>query len=149
MNLHNLLKITTRSKKRVGRGIGSGRGKTAGRGTKGQKARGKVPLGFIGGTLPLYKKLPFKRGFKRGRGYSPKIKPLPVNLSKLSGLEKNTTVDIQALIDKNIVKAANVKKRGVKIVAGGEIKVSLTIKLPISASAAKQIEKAGGKVANV
>ncbi len=62
MKLHQLSVVSHRSKKRVGRGLGSGKGKTGGRGTKGQKARGKIALGFIGGTLPLYKKLPYRRG---------------------------------------------------------------------------------------
>lgn len=62
MKLHQLTKIKTKDKKRLGRGIGSGKGKTAGRGTKGQKARGKIPQTFTGG-LSLYKKLPLRRGY--------------------------------------------------------------------------------------
>lgn len=61
MKLNQLIKVKTKNKKRLGRGIGSGKGKTAGRGTKGQKARGKIPAGFVGAT-PLYKKLPLRRG---------------------------------------------------------------------------------------
>ena len=62
MKLENLTKVTDRKKKRLGQGHGSGRGKTGGRGTKGQKARGKVSLTFEGGALPLIKRLPFHRG---------------------------------------------------------------------------------------
>lgn len=61
MKLHELMKVRAKSRKRLGRGLGSGKGKTAGRGTKGQKARGKIPATFVG-SLPLYKKLPLKRG---------------------------------------------------------------------------------------
>lgn len=61
MKLHELMKIKTKNRKRLGRGLGSGKGKTVGRGTKGQKARGKMPAGFVG-NLPLYKKLPLRRG---------------------------------------------------------------------------------------
>ena len=62
MQLHKLFKTTDKKAKRVGRGLGSGKGKTSGRGMKGQKSRENIPAGFIGGTLPLYKKLPYRRG---------------------------------------------------------------------------------------
>lgn len=143
MNLQQLVKTVSKSKKRIGRGLGSGKGKTGGRGTKGQKARGKIALGFIGGTLPLYKKIPFKRGLgnpKRSR------KLIPISLSKLSKLEKNTNVDLQALIEAGIVRERDVKKRGVKITGEGEIKFPANVKLPVAKQAAEKIEKAGGKI---
>ncbi|MFH0937585.1 MAG: 50S ribosomal protein L15 [Candidatus Daviesbacteria bacterium] len=142
MKLHELLKTNSRSKKRVGRGLGSGKGKTSGRGSKGQKARGKVALGFIGGTLPLYKKLPFNRGIGNPKR-SPKATLVP--LSKLSEFKKGEVVDLQSLTATGIVNHKEALQ-GVKIVGNGEIKNSLTVNLPMSASAAKQIEKAGGKV---
>lgn len=143
MKLHALLQTTNKSKKRIGRGLGSGKGKTGGRGTKGQKARGGVPLGFIGGTLPLYKKLPFRRGF----GNSKKtIKMIPLAISRLDSLPANTTVDLQTLIKFGLVKERDAKKLGVKIINNGEINKKLTIMLPISASAARKIEKIGGKI---
>lgn len=145
MKLHQLMKTVKKPNKRLGRGIGSGRGKTSGRGTKGQKARGKVSAGFIGGTLPLYKKLPFKRGIGNSKKSA---KLLPIKLSKLSGLKAGTEVDLQSLVENRIVSAKEVKK-GIKIMADGELKVALTIKLPISASAAKEVERAGGKVVRV
>jgi large subunit ribosomal protein L15 len=143
MELSNLPKVVGKRKKRLGRGLGSGRGKTAGRGTKGQKARGKPKLGFEGGQTPLIKKLPLRRG----KG-NPKIsrKPLAVNLKVLDLLPANSLVDLENLIKAKIVDEREVRSFGVKILGEGEIKVPLTIKLPISHKATKKIEKAGGKV---
>ncbi|MCL5784272.1 MAG: 50S ribosomal protein L15 [Patescibacteria group bacterium] len=146
MRLHNLITVTIHSNKIVGRGIGSGRGKTAGRGTKGQKARGNVPVGFIGGTLPLYKKLPFRRGLGNSKR-SPKASA--VYLSKLNVFEKGAVVDLNSLITHKLVKESDVKKFGVKVVGNGELKKTLTVQLPTTISAAKKIEKAGGKVVRV
>lgn len=143
MELDKLSKVTARPKKRLGRGTGSGKGKTAGRGTKGQKARENVPAGFIGGTLPLYRKLPFRRGLGNLKRSAD---TLTVSLEKLSAFGDNSTVDLQGLIDLKIINSKDAKKRGVKIVGNGEIKVSLTVALPISSSAAAKIEKAGGKI---
>lgn len=143
MKLNSLLKTVTRSKKRVGRGIGSGKGKTGGRGTKGQKARGNIPLGFIGGTLPLYKRLPFRRGIKNRKV---SVKPVILNISKLSIFKPSTTVDLQALINNKLVTSSKAVKFGVKIVGSSEFKTPLTIKLPVSQSAKESIEKAGGQV---
>lgn len=143
MNLNSLPKINERSKKRLGRGIGSGKGKTGGRGQKGQKARGKVSFDFSGGGLPLYKKIPFLRG-NRNRKISPNA--LVINLAKLGIFKSNEVVDLDALIKNNIVLEKQAKKYGVKILDFGEVKSSLTIKLPISKKAAIKIIKAGGKV---
>lgn len=144
MKLHELTKITTRPNKRLGRGIGSGKGKTAGRGTKGQKARGKIPATFIG-SLSLYKKLPLKRG----KG-NPKVssKPRIINLSKLNVFKAKEVVDIAKLIEAKIISEREAK-RGVKILGKGEINKALTVKLPVSNSARKIIEKFGGKVEHV
>lgn len=143
MELHKLLKVKVRSKKRVGRGLGSGKGKTAGRGTKGQKARGKVPAGFIGGTLPLYKKLPHRRGLGNPKRT---LKPVPVPLSKLSSFKANAIVDVQSLIDNRLVSEKSARKFGVKIMSEGDIKTKLTVKVPATAQATQKIEKAGGQV---
>lgn len=143
MDFFNLVKIVDRQKKRVGRGIGSGKGKTSGRGTKGQKARGKVALGFIGGTLPFYKKIPFRRGI----GNSPRsVKALLVPLEKLSAFEDKSEVTVLGLIEKKLVDEKEAKRKGIKIVNKGQIKKSLTITVPISYQAKAKIEKAGGKV---
>ncbi|MDD2822730.1 MAG: 50S ribosomal protein L15 [Candidatus Daviesbacteria bacterium] len=143
MKLNNLLKVSARSKKIVGRGIGSGKGKQAGRGTKGQKARGKIPAGFIGGTLPLYKKLPYNRGQRNMKSRSV---ALAVTLTRLSVFKSGADIDMQALIDNKIISSVDAKKRGAKIVGIGEVPTKLTIKVPISAGAAKIIETAGGTV---
>ncbi|MEK9207228.1 MAG: 50S ribosomal protein L15 [Patescibacteria group bacterium] len=144
MALHSLVKIKDNSKKRLGQGHGSGKVKTSGRGTKGQKARNKVPVYFEGGALPLIKRLPYRRG--KGRNKSFRKTPLIVNIKYLNILPKNATVDIDTLVKARIVKEADAKELGVKILGDGEINQALVIKLPISEGAAKKIEKAGGRV---
>ncbi len=143
MNLHNLEKVTVRAKKRVGRGLGSGKGKTAGRGQKGQKARGKVPASFAGAGLPLYKKLPLLRGWGNT---TMSVKPIGVNLEKLAGFKNGEKVSLESLIAKNLVTAREAK-RGVKILGMGEIEQKLTFaQVTVSKSAREKIEKAGGHV---
>lgn len=144
MALHNLVKIKETSKKRLGQGHGSGKVKTGGRGTKGQKARNKVPTYFEGGALPLIKRLPFRRG--KGRNTSFRNVPLVINLKDLVGYSKNQVVDLDSLIKNKIVNASDAKEFGVKILGDGEIKEALTIKVAISNSALRKIEKAGGKL---
>ncbi len=146
MGLNSLPKITTRSKKRLGQGHGSGKVKTSGRGTKGQHARNKVPTHFEGGALPLTKRLPYLRG--KGRNKSFRSTPLIVNVKYLNNMPKNSIVDIDSLVKNRIVKEVDAKEFGVKILGDGEINQALTIKLPISKSAAGKIEKAGGKIEN-
>ncbi len=144
MNLGNLEKITTKKKRRVGLGHGSGRGKTAGRGTKGQKARGDVPLDFEGGALPLIKRLPFLRG--KGKNKSINKDPYVINVGLLNSLPKNSTVDIESLAKLKLVNLEDATKNGVKILGDGELTVALTVKLPASKSATEKIQKAGGSV---
>jgi len=146
MNLNSLDKITTKSKKRLGQGHGSGRVKTSGRGTKGQNARSKRSLSFEGGALPLIKRLPFRRG--KGKNKLFKKKPIVINVKVLSLLKQGSVVDLKALISNNIVNEQEAKEYGVKILGDGTIKNSLIIKLPISKHAAEKIQKAGGKVEN-
>ena len=145
MNLNSLPKIKQTSKKRLGQGHGSGKVKTGGRGTKGQKSRNKVPSYFEGGALPLIKRLPYRRG--KGRNKSFRKMPLIVNIKYLNKFLKNQVVDLDSLIKHKIVNASDAKEYGVKILGDGEINQALVIKLPISKSAAKKIEKAGGTVA--
>ena len=126
---------------RVGRGEGSGLGKTSGKGHKGQKARtgGSTKLGYEGGQTPLHRSLP-KRGFTN------KFKKIynVVNVERLSVFNKGDVVDRDALLKKGIVK--NIKN-GIKILGDGEIKASLTVKADKFTDAArKKIEAAGGKV---
>lgn len=145
MRLDNLIKIKTKSQKRLGRGIGSGRGKTAGRGEKGQKKKEHLAASFAGGTLPLYKKLPYKRGLG-----NPKRSPKKaiINLSTLAIFKPRSLVDITQLIEQKIITEKE-SRRGVKVLSGGEISKPLTVKLPVSKSAKRSIEKAGGRVENV
>lgn len=144
VNAHSLQKQTTKSLRRVGRGHGTGRGKTSGRGQKGQNARSNRALSFEGGALPLIKRLPFRRG--KGRNASLKGKPVIVNLKALNLLPASSVVDIETLIKHNIVEASDAKKFGVKILGEGEIEKALTLKLPSSNSVRVKIEKAGGSV---
>ena len=124
---------------RRGRGHGSGNGKTAGKGHKGQKARSGAPrVGFEGGQMPLYRRIP-KRGFKNRN--SKEI--VAINLSVLDKkFEDGATVDVEALIKAGIIDAA---KDGVKILGNGEITKKLTVKVNAYSEAAKaKIEAVGG-----
>ena len=143
MKLHELSPAAGSKKevKRIGRGAGSGQGKTAGKGHKGQKARagrGMRP-GFEGGQMPLQRRVP-KRGFVNIFGKEFSI----VNVSALDqSFEDGAVVDIDALIEKGLVKKV---LDGVKILGNGEISKKLTVKVNAYSEAAKQkIEAAGGK----
>lgn len=144
MELNTLSKTTKKQKRRLGQGHGSGRVKTSGRGTKGQNARGKRPLSFEGGALPLIKRLPFRRG--KGRNKVFKNRPLVINVKALALLNKDSVVDVDALVKNHIVLEKDAKMYGVKILGDGDINVALTVKLPVSKGAAEKIKKAGGKV---
>lgn len=146
MKLNNLLSLNSKSKRRLGQGHGSGRVKTSGRGTKGQNARSSRPLYFEGGALPLIKRLPFRRG--KGKNKSYKNIPIIINIKFLEILKSGSIVDIKALVDSRIVKESDAKDFGIKILGDGKISKPLTIKLPISKSAAQKILKAGGKIEN-
>ena len=129
---------------RKGRGPGSGNGKTAGKGHKGQNARsgGGVRPGFEGGQLPLYRKLP-KRGFNNRFAVNYAI----VNVEALNAFDNGAVVDAAAL------KAAKIVRKeldGIKILGNGEIKKALTVKATVfSATAKEKIEAAGGKIEEV
>ena len=124
---------------RRGRGLGSGNGKTAGKGHKGQKARSGAPrVGFEGGQMPLYRRIP-KRGFKCRN--SKEI--VGINLSALERFEDGAEVSVEALIEAGIVKNP---RDGVKILGNGELTKKLTVKAnAFSASAKEKIEALGGK----
>jgi len=126
--------------KRVGRGIGSGLGKTSGRGQKGQKSRsgGGTRRGFEGGQMPLFQRLP-KRGFKNIFRREPAI----VNVETLNCFESGTVVTPELLKEKGIVKSV---KNGVKVLGQGELEMVLTVKAnSFSAQAEEKIIAAGGK----
>lgn len=130
----------TKKRTRVGRGEGSGLGKTSGKGHKGQKARtgGSTKLGYEGGQTPLHRRLP-KRGFTNEFKKAYDI----VNIERLSAFNKGDVVDRDALVEKGIVKSI---KDGIKILGNGDIKVPLTVKADkFTVSAKKKIEAAGGK----
>ena len=143
MNLYELKPVegARHSKKRVGRGTGSGNGKTAGRGHKGQNARsgGGVRPGFEGGQTPLFKRLP-KRGFTNVNRKEYAI----VNIADLNQFEANTVVTLEKLQEKNLVKKVY---DGVKILGNGKLEVALTVKAnKFSKSAEEAIKVAGGTI---
>jgi len=144
MQLNSLVKVITKSKRRLGQGHGSGRVKTSGRGTKGQNARSSRSLTFEGAALPLIKRLPFRRG--KGRNKVFKKLPIIINIKLLDIFKAGSVVDLKALVSNHLVEEKEALENGVKILGDGELKNALTIKLPISQRAAKKIEKAGGKV---
>ena len=129
---------------RKGRGPGSGNGKTAGKGHKGQNARsgGGVRPGFEGGQLPLYRKLP-KRGFKNRFAVNYAI----VNVAALNNFEDGAVVDMDALVAAKIVRKP---LDGLKVLGNGELTKKLTVKATVfSATAKEKIEAAGGKTEEV
>ena len=145
MNLNELVK-TNKKKIRVGRGIGSSKGKTSGRGHKGQKSRRGVAIkSFEGGQMPLYRRLP-KRGFKS-------LKKQEVAILNLSSIEKfihkkeknlKSPLDLKQLQDKNII---NKKFKKLKILGSGEIKSKIEINADFSSKQANdKIQKIGGKI---
>lgn len=127
-------------RKRIGRGIGSGTGKTSGRGHKGQKATGKVRPGFEGGQTPLARRIPHLRGFKPHDRKEYAI----VNVAQLAAFDENTRVTPEALLERRIINAV---KDGVKILGDGELAQPLVVVAhKFSASAEEKIRAAGGTV---
>lgn len=125
---------------RRGRGHGSGNGKTAGKGHKGQKARSGAPrTGFEGGQMPLYRRIP-KRGFKNRNTQE----IVGINVSRLEVFDNGATVSLEALLERGIVKNP---KDGIKILGNGELTKKLTVQADAFSAAAKEkIEAAGGTV---
>ena len=123
---------------RVGRGHGSGNGKTAGKGHKGQKARSGAPRpGFEGGQMPLYRRLP-KRGFTNRNTKD----IVSINITELNRFEDGTVVTLETLVENGVIKNP---KDGVKILGNGELTKKLTVKAnAFSASAAEKIQALGG-----
>ena len=149
MELNTFNKKIHKAKKRVGRGIGSGLGKTSGRGVKGQKSRSGVSIkAYEGGQMPLYRRLP-KRGFN---SLYKKEKNIAINLDKISKLIDNKKIDSSKSIDlrKFLLKPKTPKKIKVKVLGTGEISTKVTILADhFSKSAQAKIEKAGGKIEKI
>lgn len=141
LNLLSPAPGTKKNRKRVGRGTGSGHGKTSCRGSKGQKARsgGGVRPGFEGGQMPLARRLP-KRGF-----HNPfRVEYQPVNVSQLESFEAGSEINPAVLLEKKLVRKAAMP---VKILGKGDITRAVAVKAhAVSAAAKEKIEKAGGSV---
>lgn len=147
MNLSNLPKITERQAKRVGRGYGSGKGgHTVGKGNKGEKARGSIPLTFAGTKMKksLLKRLPFMRGKGKNKTFSKDR--VVIDLDDLKNFPAGSVIDIESLVKAGLVQEDEVNYFGVKILGGGELKVAIKVKVPVSGGAEKKIKKAGGEV---
>ena len=140
MNLHELSPAegANKSSKRIGRGHGSGWGKTAGKGHKGQKARSGAPrIGFEGGQMPLYRRLP-KRGFKNINSKN----IIAINVSMLNRFEDGATVNVESLMEIGLVSNP---RDGVKILGNGELTKKLNVAVnAYSASAIEKIQALGG-----
>ena len=147
MKLNELTSSGNAKAFRKGRGVGSGNGKTAGRGHKGQNSRsgGGVRPGFEGGQMPLYRRLP-KRGFNNTRFATDYIE---INVSDLEKFADGTTVDTAVLADSGILSVSKVND-GIKVLGGGELTKKLVVKAKkFSASAKEKIENAGGSALEV
>lgn len=142
--LSNLPKVNTQKKKRLGRGLGSGKGSKSGRGTtRHQKARESVPLHFEGGQGRIVKKFPLLRG--KGKNNSIKEKAFVIDLEVLNNLKDNSIVSRETLIKENIITNGK-EKLPIKILANGQLKKKLIVKLPVSKKVKEAVEKLGGQV---
>ena len=146
MQLHDLKPNpgAKKDRKRIGRGHGSGSGKTAGRGTKGQNARtsGGVRPYHMGGNLPFFRKLPFLRG----EGFTPinRVRYTEINLEKLAGFEAGSEVTPESLLTAKIVRDLD---KPIKIMGRGDIKVALKFQVhKVTEGARQKIEEAGGSI---
>ncbi|ABB30887.1 MULTISPECIES: 50S ribosomal protein L15 [Geobacter] len=146
MELNNLKPAigATKDRKRIGRGTGSGHGKTATKGHKGQKARsgGSIKAGFEGGQMPMQRRLP-------KRGFTPLMRKdyAIVNIGQLDVFESGSTVDAEALLNAGLISGV---KDGIKVLADGDVTKSLVVKVhKYSAKAKEKIEAVGGKIEEI
>ncbi len=143
MQIHELKPPPKKKKKRVGRGIGSGHGKTAGRGTKGQRSREAISLHMEGGQTPLHLRLPKQKGFKNPFKKEWQI----INVECLNIFQEGEEVTPEVLLKMGLIKELHVP---IKILGNGEIEKPLVVKAhAFSASAKEKIEKVGGKVVRI
>lgn len=134
--LSKIPKIVEQSKKRLGRGGGSGKGAKSGRGTsRHQGSRETIPLHFEGGQGRLVKKFPLLRG--KGKNNSVRAKPQMIDVTKLNVFTENSVVDLEALVKKGFIEK-KAMKQGVKIIGPGKLEKKLIIKVPMSKSVQKQ-----------
>jgi large subunit ribosomal protein L15 len=151
LNLSSLKPMQARkARKRIGRGMGSGKGRYSGRGIKGQKARSgshKMRAGFEGGQMPIYMRLGKQRGntSKDAMPIGPfRTSTIPVNVSALDRFDDGAEVTPETLVEKGVIKNT---KTDVKVLGNGELTKTLTVRVhAISATAQKKVEKAGGTV---
>lgn len=141
MKLHTLPSISQKSQKRLGRGHGSGKVKTAGRGQKGQKARGAIKIGFEGGQVSLIHRLPFLRG--KGRNASQQHKVVAIPLSRLLVFKDAETVSLESLKKHGLIEKTDGKA---KLIGNTQLGIKLTVEVPCSKGAAEAVKKAGGSV---
>lgn len=143
--LNQLPPVKSKPKRRLGRGYGSQKGgHTSSRGQKGQKSRNKLPIWFEGGQLPLIRRTPFIKGKSRFNSLKPK--PVTITLDELNAFKANSTVDLKSLSTIPRLSSQQHLNQGAKILASGQIKKALIVKVPASKTAAKAIQKAGGRV---
>lgn len=144
MELHSQPKTTTRTKKRLGRGYGSGKGgHTAGRGQKGQKSRSSIPIWFTGTSWVWFKRLPMLRG-------KDKFKPvgketLVISSDQLNTFRAGETVDLKSLVKKGLITERESKRYEIKVLLAGKLEKKIKLDLPASKELIKQIKKLGGE----
>lgn len=144
MNLHTKIKTTTRAGKRVGHGYGSGKGgHNSGRGSKGQKARNRVPAYFVGSSWVWFKRLPFIRGKSK---FSPLNPTVTLTAKDLNTLKDGTIVNAQSLYEAGIIPKSVARVASIKLVGTGKIERKLTLEITASESATKKVIEAGGEV---
>lgn len=142
MKLHSRLKVKETGKKRLGQGYGSGKGgHTSSRGQKGQKSRGSVRLSFTGSSWVWFKRLPFIRGKSRFGGLSTRY---TISLSDLNKFKAGTVINLDSLRSAGLIGKSDGIKTMVRIVGSGTLSKKLTVHVPATLAAVKEIEKAGG-----
>lgn len=144
MKLHLRPSLVTKVSKRLGRGYGSGKGgHTSGRGTKGQKARGKIPAHFIGTSWVWFKRLPFIRGKSR---FNSIRKTLTIDLAMLTRLKASSRVNAETLYQAGLITLADKTRAKIKVVGSGPIAKKLILEIPASQAAGQAVIKAGGEL---
>lgn len=144
MELHELSKTTTPSKKRVGRGYGSGKGgHTTGRGSKGQKARNSVPLWFVGTSWVWFKRLPMMKGKGKFKPVGKETKP--ITLADLNVFKSGEKVTLKSLVKKGVLSERQAAKYLIKVLNKGKLEKKIKLALPASKGAIKAIEMIGGE----